>query len=94
MQKSNLLLAVCAGLVGGIVSHYAWTDAAQAQSFPSQVQAQRFILLDAQGIPAGMFAVGKADNPNAPPRIVLYDAKGREIWHAGSVRPEPLNPYE
>ena len=86
MQKLNVLLALFAGLLGGIVSHYLLPERVQT-AVPNVVAAQRFVLVDSAGNPAGIFAVG---TPSGQPgtSIVLYDAQGREIWRASdTVRP-------
>ena len=90
MQRLNVLLALFAGLLGGIVSGYLAPQLLppRAQTaVPSVVAAQRFVLVDNAGNPAGFFAVGTPGRQQGT-AIVLYDAEGREIWRASdSVRP-------
>jgi len=86
MQKLSVLLALFAGLLGGIFSNYLTPQRAQ-DAVPNVVAAQRFVLVDSAGNPAGFFAVGTPSGQKGT-AIVLYDAQGREIWHASdSVRP-------
>jgi len=96
MPKLNVLLAVFAGLLGGTLSHYLWPQPEPQVRSENVVAAQRFVLTNDKGQPAGVFAV---ENPSPQcaqygtvrcnvPSIVLYDAEGREIWRAsGSVKP-------
>ena len=92
MQKLNVLLALFAGLLGGIVSGYLLPQRVQMPqqvqtAVPNVVAAQRFVLVDSAGNPAGMFAVGTPPGQQGT-AIVLYDAEGREIWRASdTVRP-------
>ena len=91
MQRLNVLLALFAGLLGGIVSSYLLPQRVQttapSTAVPSVVAAQRFVLVDNAGNPAGIFAVGTPPGQQGT-AIVLYDAEGREIWRASdTVRP-------
>jgi hypothetical protein len=90
MQKLTVLLALFAGLSGGIVSHYLLPERVQTAAptaVPNVVAAQRFVLVDSAGNPAGIFAVGTPSGQQGT-SIVLYDAQGRELWHASdAVRP-------
>ena len=86
MQRLNVLLALFAGLLGGIVSGYLLPERTQT-AVPNVVVAQRFVLVDNAGNPAGIFAVGTPDGQRTPAgqqgtAIVLYDAQGRQIWYA------------
>jgi hypothetical protein len=84
MKKLNLVLSIAAGLLGGVLSHYLWTQPVQAQSVvsaPKEIRAQSFVLVDDKGDVQGVFFV---DEPKAgPPSIELLDGKGKEIWAAG-----------
>lgn len=90
MQKLTVLFALFAGFLGGIASHYLLPERAQtavSAAVPNVVAAQRFVLVDNLGNPAGIFAVGTPSGQQGT-SIVLYDAQGRELWHASdSVRP-------
>jgi len=91
MNKLNALLALSAGLMGGVFSHYLWPQPVQAQTQiaqaapTQQIRAQTFALVDAKGVTMGVFAVGKATPPNSAPMIVLYNSEGRQIWQAGGT---------
>ena len=80
MQKLNLLLALFAGLMGGLFSGQLLPERVQTE-IPNVVAAQRFVLVDGKGNPAGVFAVG-TPNGQQSTGIVLYDAQGRQIWYA------------
>ena len=91
MQRLTVLLALFAGLLGGIVSGYLLPQrvqtAAPSTAVPVVVAAQRFVLVDQAGNPAGFFAVGTPGRQQGT-AIVLYDAEGRELWRASDlVRP-------
>ena len=63
MQRLNVLLALFAGLLGGIVSSYLVPQLFNRRvrtAVPVVVAAQRFVLVDNAGNPAGIFAVGTA----------------------------------
>jgi hypothetical protein len=86
MQRLNVLLALFAGLLGGIASPYLLPQQVQT-AVPNVLAAQRFVLVDSAGNPAGIFAVGTPPGQQGT-AIVLYDAEGREIWRASdTVRP-------
>jgi hypothetical protein len=73
------LLAMTAGLLGGLASRYISPSAvfAQAQkAAPKEIQAQNFVLVNAQGNPMGLFGF----NPQGKPIIKLVDERGMTIW--------------
>jgi hypothetical protein len=85
MKKLNFMLSLAAGLAGGIFSHYVWTQPVHADAFPTsvtEVRAQSFVLVDAKGVPQGMFRVDSSAPGSAT--IQLLNAHGREIWRAGN----------
>ena len=47
-MKANWILCLAAGIVGGVVSHFAWVAPVHAQAFriPQEVRAQEFVLVD------------------------------------------------
>jgi hypothetical protein len=84
MRKLNLILALAAGLLGGLLSrHLAPTSVyAQAQTpAPKEIRAQSFVLVDAQGIALGLMGF----DPQGRPVIKLVDERGRTLWSAGQV---------
>ena len=87
MNKTNLILALGAGLMGGALSHYVLSPLpVQAQAPPPQViRAQSFLLVDQAGEVAGRFAV----DPSGTPSITLLD-HGTVIWSAGKTMLRPL----
>ncbi len=83
MKKLNLALSIVAGLLGGALSHYIWTQPVHAQSAllaPKEVRSQSFVLVDAQGNVQGTFSVDERDDV---PSIRLVDGQGHEIWRVG-----------
>ena len=83
MQKLNLGLALGAGLLGGVLSHYftSATALAQTQALPvKEVTAQSFVLADERGNTVGTFK----SSPGPSPTVVFTDRNGREIWRAGT----------
>ncbi|HXP88158.1 MAG TPA: hypothetical protein VN841_25735 [Bryobacteraceae bacterium] len=88
-------LALAAGFAGGLLSRYiapervfAQTPApAQTQAPAQPVRASSFVLLDAAGRTAGVFAFDKKD---ARPNIVLFDEQGKVIWDARHTVLVPL----
>jgi hypothetical protein len=87
-------LSLAAGLLGGLLSQYVALPSVHAQApAPNSVEirAQRFTLVDSQGSAIGTFTVRESSPvalrgpvpPPMPPRIVLLNPEGREIWSAG-----------
>jgi hypothetical protein len=84
MKKLNVGLSLAAGLLGGLLSHYASTPSVHAQSLapvPKEVRAQSFVLIDDRGVVQGIFSVD--ESKQGPAGIKLLDARGHEIWRAG-----------
>jgi hypothetical protein len=84
MKKFNLGLSIAAGLLGGLISHFAWVQPVRAQSQlmmpPTSIRAQNFVLVDSKGVVQGVFSI---DEPkNGPAGIKLLNGQGREIWRA------------
>jgi hypothetical protein len=92
MKKLNLALSIAAGLLGGVLSHYVWTQPVQAQSripAPKEIRAQSFVLVDDKGAVQGVFSI---DEPRVGrPSVKLFDSDGREIWSAGGNRLHPVS---
>ncbi len=73
------LVALAAGLLGGLLSCYLTPTPvfAQAQApAPREVRAQRFVLVNKQGAPLGRIGFDSDGLPN----ITLVDENGRTIW--------------
>lgn len=84
MKKRNLLVALAAGLIGGVCSHFffpQFVHAASGTPALRELRAQRFILVNEKGVVLGTFTEGAKDRPV----LRLFDASGREIWSAGDV---------
>ena len=83
-RKTNLILALAAGLLGGLLSRYMnpIPAYAQTQSAPKEIRAQSFVLINEQGTPLGLLGF----DPNGVPIIKLLDERGRTIW---STQPRP-----
>ena len=90
--KSFLLVAVVAGFVGGVVSHYVSPTPVQAQAqAPKEIKAQNFVVVDAKGTPFGLFGF----DPEGKPIIKLIDENGKAVWTAPPpplVKPVPPKP--
>jgi hypothetical protein len=83
-RKINLILALAAGLLGGLISRYInpIPAYAQTQSAPKAIRAQSFVLVDEQGTAFGLLGF----TPKGVPVIKLLDERGRTIW---STAPQP-----
>ena len=60
MKKLNLALSIAAGLLGGVLSHYVWTQPVQAQArkpAPKEIRAQSFVLVNDKDQVEGVFSV-------------------------------------
>lgn len=92
MKKLNLALAIVAGLLSGVLSHYVWTQPVQAKSripAPKEVRAQSFVLVNDKGEVQGVFSFD--ESKLGRPSVKLFDSKGREIWSAGGNLLRPLD---
>ena len=87
--KLNLGLSLGVGLLGGYLSHYVTPDRVRAAQVapPKQVQAQSFLLVHADGSPAGLFGFDLQGRPD----VILYDNAGKVVWSTrGITNPKPL----
>jgi hypothetical protein len=73
--KCPLTLALAAGFIGGLTSRYCGPAPVYAQSPPSppEIRAQKFILIDENGVARGVFGIEK----NGAPEVEIIDSKGR-----------------
>lgn len=77
MNKATFALALVAGLLGGAVSNYLRLQPAYAQSQPpAEIRAQRFTLVNQDGITLGSFSYDDLGRP----QILLRDRSGHEVW--------------
>jgi hypothetical protein len=84
----TVILALAAGLLGGVLSRYVTLPSVHAQSQPPnafEIKSQRFSLVDEQGRVIGTFTGAVTENPGGRilPRVALVDPEGRELWSAG-----------
>jgi len=92
MKKLNIGLSIAAGLLGGIFSHYVWTQPIQAQNqapAPKEVRAQSFMVVNEKGEIQGVFTFGEPKNGRTS--VKLFDSNGREIFSAGGSPMRPLS---
>lgn len=80
----TLTLALAAGVLGGLLSHYITpaTVLAQAQA-QKEIKAQSFVLVDDKNNIVGTFKSAESQIGDKIPNVVLVDRNGREIWRAG-----------
>jgi hypothetical protein len=89
MKRLNPLLAIVAGMLGGLVTHYITPASVHAQaSAPKEVQAQSFVILDRDNNVVGTFRALR--NLRDEASVVLVDPDGHEIWRAGRAAILPL----
>lgn len=83
-RKLNILLALAAGLLGGLLSRYIspFPVLAQAQA-QKEIKAQSFVLVDDKNKIVGTFKSAESQIGDTTPNVVLVDRNGREIWRAG-----------
>jgi hypothetical protein len=92
MNKTvTLVLALAAGLIGGLLSRNITLSSvhAQTQTDPVELRARSFTLVSDQGRVMGTFTAREVF-PNVkiqgdkilPARVVLIDPMGHEIWSA------------
>ncbi len=79
--KSTVVFAFAAGLAGGIVSQRIFVSPVYAQaptSAPSEIRAERFVIVDDNGLPRGAFGFSTKDDW---PILEITDKKGH-AWQA------------
>lgn len=85
MKIRNAVLSIAFGLLGGVVSHYAWVRPVHAEdvakSAPEVVRAQNFVLVNKNGEVEGVFTVGKPHLGHTT--VELLNKDGHVIWRAG-----------
>ena len=84
MNKTAIALAFAAGLTGGVASHVLVPPSVHAESYPREVRAQSFVLVNDQGKVLGTFA-----EEAGRPVLKLFDGSRREIWSAGGKASVP-----
>ena len=92
-------LALVAGFLGGLFTRYIAPPVALAQNqapITKEIRAQSFTLVDPSDHTVGTFTYESGPavafvRPKTPPRIVLRDSGGRELWSAGGTAVRPLS---
>jgi hypothetical protein len=94
-MNKNVVLALIAGLLGGLLARYIAPPSAFAQNqappIAKEIRAQSFTLVDQSNQNAGTFAVEPAGGPGMHTRIVLRDINGIELWSAGGNAVRPIS---
>jgi hypothetical protein len=90
-RKLNLGLSLAAGLLGGFLSHYLSPELVHAQTQveppTKEIKAQRFVLVNDNGSPAGLFGFDQDGKAN----VILLDKTGKIVWSAsGKANVRPL----
>jgi len=71
MNKRNLVLSTAAGLVGGALSTHILPLSAHAQSqAPQEIQAQRYTLVNQEGVSLGSFSFDNSCQSPATNRML------------------------
>ncbi len=84
MKKRYIVLSICAGLAGGILSSALRPVGAFAETRPiEELKAQRFTLVNQNGEPMGSFSF---DNSGRP-QIILRDDRGHDVWRLVAEHP-------
>jgi hypothetical protein len=82
-QKTQLIVAVAAGLAGSAIMRFAAPLPAFAQDqtqTPKEIRTQSVVLVDQSNRVVGTFTTAAAPLSTAPAHIVLRDASGSVIW--------------
>ena len=92
MNRMTIVVALAAGLAGGVISRYVSPAPVLAQqpppknAAPVELRAQRFSLINPDGAVVATFTVDQPRfDPSAPntPSVRLTDSNGKEIWSVG-----------
>lgn len=89
----NLTLALTAGMLGGLLSHYLAPISVHAQAQPAapkDIRAQSFVVVDVNNNVVGTFRASEGRQPGRAPSVVLLDPDGRELWRGGGATVRPL----
>jgi len=85
-QRLVVSLAVAAGFVGGVLSHYVSPHLVNAQSqAPKEVRAQSFVLVNEKEVAYGLFGF----DPLGKPILKMTDGYQHTLW---SAPPQPAPP--
>lgn len=72
--KFTITIALAAGFIGGFASRYPRPASvyAQAPASPQEIRAQKFVLIDENGVARGVFGI----EAKGAPAIEIIDSKG------------------
>ncbi|GEM_PF-3278743 len=97
-SKLTIALAVLAGFFGGLAAHYVIPPTVHAQASQTappqpEIRAQKFVLVEADGTPRGVFGI----EANGAPVVEITNKKGHVFvprWNStrfweGSAPPYP-----
>jgi predicted transcriptional regulator len=83
----NLGMSLAAGLLGGLLSHYAAQSVLAQSQVTKEIRSQSFVLVNDKGVPSGAFGFDKDGNAS----ITLFDKSGNVIWSEnGKANPRRL----
>jgi hypothetical protein len=76
-RNLNVILALAAGLAGGVASRFLTPTPAFAQaSIPKEIKAQKFVIVNSEGKALGVFGFDR----DGTPMVKLTDENGRMLW--------------
>jgi hypothetical protein len=89
VMKANWMLCLAAGIIGGVVSHYAWAPSVSAQIVgqPRQVRAQEFVITDEHNQTEATLTVTEVRGREV---FEILGNDGQVIWSAGGGLVHPL----
>jgi hypothetical protein len=83
-----LTISLLSGLVGGLVSHFAFPTTAFAQP-QNEIRVQSLALVDPQNVVVGTITTSNRSGQPSPrgqePTIVILDRQGHEVWRANGA---------
>ena len=89
-MKANWILCLAAGLVGGLVSHFALVAPVEAQVLriaPREIRAQQFVLVDDKDQPLATFVAREVRGDEV---IQIIGNNGRILWSVGGPLAHPI----
>jgi hypothetical protein len=89
-MKANWILCLAAGLIGGVISHFAVIAPVYAQVLriaPREVRAQQFVLVDDKDQPLATFIARQVRGNEI---IQIIGNNGRVLWSVGGPLAHPI----
>jgi len=89
-MKANWILCLAAALLGGFVSHFAFSAPVYAQVLriaPREVRAQEFVLVDEKDQPLATFVARQVRGNEV---IEIIGNNGRVLWSVGGPLAHPI----